>query len=228
MAKYLIHSVPQRMWYVNEYLIPSMTAQGISKADISIACDENRIGCLKMFAQSCGKLPSTGDTWHLQDDIMISSRFRAETERKRDGIICGIATVYDKDRQPGWTDISQTWYSFPCIRIPNRIATGLSKWWAEYASTSYEVDLYNIRKSNKNDDMLFRIYVERFFPDEPVLNLAPNIVEHIDYMIGGSVENVGRAESHTGSVYWYEPELTDKLFGLLRGKYEKKFSLTKI
>lgn len=209
------------MWYVNEYLIPSMVDQGINEDDINIACDTEKVGCLQKFMESCTLLPGTGDTWHLQDDVMISSRFREEAEREQEGIICGICTVYDKDREPGWTTIKQTWYSFPCIRIPNRIATGLAKWWYEYASESYEVDIYNIRKSKKNDDMLFRIYVERFFPDEPVLNLAPNIVEHIDYMIGGSVENMGRAENYVGSQYWYEPELTDSLMNAIIKRYQK-------
>ena len=221
-AKFLIHAVPQRMWYVNEYLIPSMTAQGIAESDIIVVCDTEKKGCLQMFAESCGTLPESGDTWHLQDDVLISSNFREETEKDRQGIICGICTVYDKDRQPGWTDISQTWYSFPCIRIPNKIATGLAKWWTEYASTSYEVTLYNIRKSGKNDDMLFRIYVEKFFPDEPVLNLAPNIVEHIDYMIGGTTTNMGRSENYVGSQYWYEPELTDKLMNEILKRCKEK------
>ena len=30
MAKYLIHTYPKRIWYVNGYLIPSMIKQGIN------------------------------------------------------------------------------------------------------------------------------------------------------------------------------------------------------
>ena len=41
-------------------------------------------------------------------------------------------------------------------------------------------------------------------------NLSPNIVEHIDYLLGGSIANKKRKGALT-SLYWIERELTDKL-----------------
>ena len=36
MAKYLIHASPGRMWYVTDYLIPSMVEQGIDRDNIVV------------------------------------------------------------------------------------------------------------------------------------------------------------------------------------------------
>ena len=44
MPKYLIHCCNDRMWYVKEFLIPSMIKQGISTDDIFIYQDKNKIG----------------------------------------------------------------------------------------------------------------------------------------------------------------------------------------
>ena len=223
MSKYLIHAAPKRMWYVNEYIIPSMVTQGINPDNIKVYCDTEKKGCLYAFMDSLADLPEDGYTWHLQDDIMISSRFMAETEELREGIVCGLCTVYDKDREPGETDVFHIWYSFPCIRIPNRIAHGLHKWFYEYANVTYDsVDMYNWRKAKACDDMFFRVYIEKHHKDEPVTNLAPNIVEHVDYMLGGSIVNRGTAETYRGSQYWYEPELTDKLMASIMKRYESQ------
>lgn len=213
MAKYLIHAIPQRMWYVNEYLIPSMTDQGISQDDISVVCDTEKKGCLEMFMQSCQKLPKKGYTWHLQDDVIISSRFREETEKRRSGIVCGLSTVYDHGNPPGIVkDPTKMWYSFPCIRIPNDIAHECASWFyndvvPDKSNTEYQ----QMIRSKKYDDSFFRAYIENYRTDVRILNLAPNIVDHIDYLIGGMVANKGRAKNPI-SVFWYEPELTDKLF----------------
>lgn len=223
MAKYLIHACQKRMWYVNEYMIPSMEAQGISAADITVSCDTEGKGILYMFMDSLDDLPQDGDTWHLQDDILIASTFKEETEKERTGIICGLCTVYDKDREPGWTDVFHIWYSFPCIRIPNKLAHDLHKWFYEYANVTFDsVDMFNWRKHKACDDMFFRIFIEKYYKDEPVLNLAPNIIDHVDYLIGGSIMNYGTAENFRGSRFWYEPELTDKLMKEMMKRCEQE------
>lgn len=211
MAKYLIHAIPKRLWYVNDYIIPSMVAQGIDRNDIQIWCDTNRKGCLEMFMQSCKQLPAHGSTWHLQDDILISSKFREETEKNRRGLVCGLCTVYDHDNEPGCTDVFHMWYSFPCIKIPNQVARGCAEWFYtkvvnDYSNAEYQRNIRN----KKYDDSFFRDYVRKYHPNLPVTNLAPNIVEHVDYLIGGTAANYGRAQTPI-SRYWYEPELTDKL-----------------
>ena len=77
MARYLIHACPRRMWYVEEYLIPSMLKQGIAKGDIRVYNDKEGEGnlraCMKAFAL-CEGIP--GGTWHLQDDVCICRNFK--------------------------------------------------------------------------------------------------------------------------------------------------------
>ena len=49
MAKYVIHACPERMWYVDNYLIPSMRGQSIHNIDVR--CDNEHIGCLESCMQ---------------------------------------------------------------------------------------------------------------------------------------------------------------------------------
>lgn len=68
MAKYMIHAVPQRMWYVKDYLIPSMVEQGINKKDITVYVDKKKEGNLQSFLKSfaqAGAWENEG-TWHMQ------------------------------------------------------------------------------------------------------------------------------------------------------------------
>lgn len=222
MAKYIIHCVPKRLWYVDEFIVPSMLKQGIERNDITIWCDTNEKGCLEMFMQSCRMLPKHGSTWHLQDDILISSKFREETEKKRRGIVCGLCTVYDHQNPPGLTDAAHKWYSFPCIKIPNDVARGCAKWFytkvvPDYSNAEYQ---RNIRLK-KYDDSFFWDYIKKCHKNIPVTNLAPNIVEHVDYMVGGTIANYGRAQSNVSSTYWYEPELTQELMDAIMDRCMK-------
>lgn len=194
MPRYMIHTCKKREWYVSQYLLPSMLEQGIPKKSITIQLDKSEIGCLdsKMKAfQSC-VLP--GGTWHLQDDIIISDDFAEMTDTYDYGIVCGIATDYDKERRTvtGLTDIYNMWYSFPCIRIPNRIAVGCGDW---FYSDLYHNPVYrNLVNSRKRDDEVFKMYLDTAHSDVTVINLSPNIVDHIDYLIGGSVINAKRTQ----------------------------------
>ena len=77
MAQYLIHTYPKRLWYVEQYLIPSMLAQGIDKASIIVYNDVNKEGnllsCMKAFASVNN---DDNGTWHLQDDVLICKDFK--------------------------------------------------------------------------------------------------------------------------------------------------------
>ena len=50
--KYMIHSCDKRLWYVNEYLIPSMKEQGIKNEDIIIWNDDKHHGNLGSYIDS--------------------------------------------------------------------------------------------------------------------------------------------------------------------------------
>ena len=38
---YMIHAAPPRMWYVEEFLIPALLAQGIRREEILVALDDS-------------------------------------------------------------------------------------------------------------------------------------------------------------------------------------------
>ena len=128
MAQYLIHAMPKRIWYVNEYLIPSMIEQGIKAEDIRVYNDEKREGNLKACMKAYEMCEGDGGTWHLQDDVCISSSFKALTEKYDTGIVCGFKSEYDGTQMPGIVPVQNMWFSFPCIRIPNSIAREVAKW----------------------------------------------------------------------------------------------------
>jgi len=183
MAKYLIHARPNRMWYVNEHLIPSMLAQGILGQDIDVECDDNHIGNLESYMKSFQLMDSDGGTWHLTDDIIICRKFKEITELHDDGIVCGFS-VYPTDKV-GLVNYSDMWWSFPCIRIPNSLANECGNWFYSYATKQYE---YKKRIELRiDDDWFFKEFLRLNHPDINVLNLQPSIVDHVDYLIGGSL-----------------------------------------
>ena len=183
---YMIHSCNQRQWYVDEYLIPSMISQGINKDDIIVYQDKECKGNLFAFLDSIDLLPEKGHTWHLQDDVVISMFFKDYTEleeHKHHGIVCGFASKYCKDSLPGYTCGEKMWYSFPCIRIPNTLLREFKVWVQENVLNNPEYRMW-VRKK-KYDDSIFQIYVMDYWCGS-IYNLEPNIVDHVDYLLGGS------------------------------------------
>ena len=189
MAKYIIHTYPGRLWYVEKFLVPSMAKQGIKKSNITVYNDDkgegNLLACMNCFLG----LTEDGGTWHLQDDVIISGHFKEMTEKYDDGVVCGFSSRYDTENA-GRVPTAKTWYSFPCIRIPNEIARGCAEWYFTYMKSNPVY--YSLTHEGKNDDWMFQRYLEYYYKDEFVLNLEPNIVDHIDYLIGGSSVNQQR------------------------------------
>lgn len=208
MAKYLIHSCAKRKWYVDEYLVPSMLAQGIEKENILIYNDDSREGCLQSFLSSIDLISSvTHGTWHLQDDIIISSNFREITETYDKGIVCGFCSYYSEEVPIGIRTMSDMWYSFPCIRIPNQVVKGFVKWVrSQRIQNKYRVYI----EENKFVDTLFRVYMLEVHPYKLVHNLYPNIVDNVDYLLGGSIINYQRDKLPI-SLYFLERNLVEEL-----------------
>lgn len=208
--KYLIHTLPARYWYVTDYLIPSMLQQGIIFSDIDIYTDKNQEGCLKSTLKSFKGLPEDGYTWHIQDDVILSSRFKEITEyikNYEDNIVaCGFASCYDKGAAASGTVTPEhMWYSFLCIGIPNKYAHEFVEW---IENNNDESDLIYIN-NNMFDDYLFKRFMQQEHPKTKVFNLSPNIVNNIDYLIGGST--IVKREEKIEGLYWDEPELIEKL-----------------
>lgn len=206
--KYLIHAVPKREWYVKEFLIPSMHNQGITNDDIIVYMDSNHDGNLKSFIKSCTGLKY--DCWHLQDDVVLSSKFKEETQKYYADVVNGFCNIYSKENPPGYCFPGNMWYSFPCIFIKKDILNNFLAWLDEDARL--DETLVGWIKANKYDDSLFRHFMIHEYPITRVYNMAPNIVNHVDYLLGGSLTNSSRkGDKDVSSIYWEEQQLLEDL-----------------
>ena len=221
MSKYVIHACPERMWYVDNYLVPSMKSQGIS--NIVIRCDNNKLGnlesCMEIFGSMMeddmedGMDDGDSGSWHLQDDVIICNNFRKLTEQYDYGIVCGFtatASAYHGTVKP-----DHMWWSFPCIRIPDAIAKECSEWFYSFAKGYAKY--YEWVHMNKCDDNFFREFLKSKYPYIDIINLIPNLVDHIDFLLGGSVVNQYRGENQVRSVYFKDQHLIHQLSDSIRG-----------
>ena len=203
--KYMIHACPSREWYVNDFLIPSMIEQGIPREDIEVWMDRNGDGCLmscmNAFAE-CGNRDDGGGRWHLQDDVVLSHYFRTATTQNDDGIVCGYV-FRNWQALPVWDGTvpgSYLWNSFPCIRIPDKIAGECAEWF--FADAAYRDEYQHwIQKRKGDDTVFFDFFMENYADKMFVVGLNPCIVDHIDYLIGGSVVNKDRG-AQTRALFW--------------------------
>ena len=216
MAYYLIHACNQRMWYVKRYLIPSLVEQGIDQEHILVYQDKNRIGNLRAWVDSCNKLVAQANklgiegVWHLQDDVVICKDFKERTEKYDSGIVCGFTCNYPITPIAGKFRLveEQMWFSFPCIRIPMDILerfvcwANVNLWQSKYFKPCVH--------RNNADDLVFREWLYDNYGDLEELNLAPNLVNHIDDLISGSVVNTFR-QGTTRSMFWEDDDVVEKL-----------------
>ena len=213
MSKYIIHACPQRMWYVEEYLIPSMKAQGID--NVLVECDYkqtgNLISCMNIFSH----MGEPGGSWHLQDDVIICRDFKKRTEDPTNDIVCGFVIKKDENiDHVGYVSPQNMWWSFPCIHIPNMIARDCANW---FEHARYRSNYSWMVMSKKNDDSLFKEFLIKEYPDYNVLNLRPNLVDHVDYLLGGTVINKQRKNKNTRSAWFEDTDLVDELEKKIRG-----------
>ena len=213
----LIHACPARMWYVDEFLIPSLEEQGIENIDLALDSTGkgNLISCLDSF-EECGKMP--GATWHLQDDVLIASNFAERIKEFDEGVACGFChTLFEPFNRPmvGRVPALYMFNSFPCIRIPNDIAAEFVEWYWTDACKRPEYQKW-VRSGIHDDGFWHDFYVEQH-PHDFVWNIAPNIVEHVDWMIGGSVANDWRGYICRAS-YWEEENLIHDLIAKLASR----------
>ena len=219
MTRYMIHTYPKRLWYVNEYLIPSMLEQGIAKDQIIVYNDEvgdgNLLACMKAFA-SCPN--DIGGTWHLQDDVIISKDFKQRTEWYDQGLVCGFSSErYDGNdkNKNGAVPRVRMWFSFPCIRIPNKWARECAEWVTKYiiGNPVYK----QFWEGGANDDWAFRAYLKEFQRDCIALNIIPNLVDHVDYLLGGGSGKKKRVKP-VRAQYWTDNDLVKELEEKLNGR----------
>ena len=198
--RYLIHACESRMWYVEDYLIPSMYEQGIDEVDVWI--DVRHEGNLKCFVDSlCDCKDYPGGTWHLQDDVIIARDFATRTRQHIDGVVCGF---YCEHFQNG--NESELWYSFPCLHIPNDMAGEFVEW---YNRPAIQKRYLNWIFERKHDDDIFNAFLKDKGYKETKLN--PCLVDHVDYLIGGSLVNMQRLKKQTRATFWHDEDLVREL-----------------
>lgn len=163
----LIHACEKRMWYVEGFLVPSLEDQGI-KPEIWLDDGKgNLYSCMESFQNS----PKNGGTWHLQDDVVISKDFSERTKKADNGLVCGFNDGSNY-RLP---------LSFPCIRIPNSYARECAEWFYAEGREKYK-PLADLGKCD--DTFFFYFWKDHKIPFEV---MSPCLVDHIDFLIGGSV-----------------------------------------
>lgn len=217
MPKYMIHAMPARMWYVEEFLIPSMLAQGIERQDITVWNDTERLGNLAACHEAFLSCTDPGGTWHIQDDVIISRDFAARTKQHDDGVVYGFCSPYFNDdcSIAGRVYPPDMWNSFQCVRIPNAIARECVEWFRSEGKTVGT--LLPVILANKGDDTIFHEFFESRHGRETALNLKPCLVNHVDYLIGGSVVNEWRGY-FVQAEFWEDEDLLQDLKARLKAR----------
>lgn len=212
---FMIHACPAREWYVNDFMIPAMTEQGIPREDIEVWMDRNNDGCLfscmKCFHE-VGKR-GDGDVWHMQDDVLICRDFkeRCEALESFDGIVSGFGCPEFGPSMSvsGEVPTIFIWFSFQCTRIPNRIAGECAEWF--FNDAIYRDKYHDMVESRKCDDSFFYDFLaEEHVEDLRGYNCKPCLVEHVDRIMGGSVVNIWR-DYWARAVYWDDEDLLTEL-----------------
>ena len=217
MIKYMIHTCPKRMWYVNDFLVPSMKKQGIKEEEIYIYNDDledgNFLSSVKSFKLSLSF--KTEYIWHLQDDVLLCSNFKDRADHmiaymEEDGIMvaAGFCGIHDSKNKINGVTVKDLWYSFPCICIKRSILVNYYDWVMKVKDTSKLVQ--EAIRTMKIDDGVFAMYLKNVWQFAKCYNIMPNLVEHIDWLIGYS--SVGNYRANIcRSVCFEEQELVDEL-----------------
>lgn len=192
-----------------------MVEQGIQRGNIEVWMDRNRDGCLlscmKCFREY-GK--RNGGRWHLQDDVCISSDFREKTEANDAGVVSGFMRTDWQSLSPmsGRVPAVYHWNSFQCVRIPDKYVGECAEWL--FTDAAYRDQYKELVDSNKGDDSIWYDFLIENHLEDYVLNLNPSIVEHVDFLIGGSVINKWRGYAARGDL-WEDEKAIEELKGKL-------------
>ena len=212
--KVLIHAYPKRMWYVEGWLVPELQRQGAD--EIEVWNDTEGKGNLRSFLDSCAARTGDGGTWHIQDDVLLCRDFVQHCREHDNGVVYGFCNVQftDDPAQTGVVSVEDAWHSFQCIRIPDAYARECAAWFDGPGRTSGLFPIWI--SSGKMDDDVFRTFLLDQHGRETVENLKPNLVEHVDWIIGGSILSPWRgyiARAH----FWDDEELVRELKESVKG-----------
>ena len=205
--RFLIHACPQRMWYVEEILVPMLKEQGA--VNIEIWNDSEKKGNLAACMESFASRDGDGGTWHIQDDVLPCRTFVQRCEELDEGLVYGFCCRNFGDRIDayGRVYVPDAWNSFQCVRIPDPYARDCAEWVRSGAwqGESASAELPILWKVGRGDDTFFHEFMKCRHGMETAYNVKPNLVEHIDWLIGGSSlqwrDYIARAE------YWEDYRL---------------------
>lgn len=213
----MIHGCKNRQWYIKDFLYPSLVEQGIEENNIKVWMDDQNRGNLMSFINSLtwikDNMTEVPAFWHLQDDVIISENFFRQICKYNEGIVCGFCCQMWKPQNRvscGLQPSSRMWYSFPCIRIPNKYVGEFLDWfWNVGVRTAKGKEWFRV---GKFDDSFFWNFVTREKKDQMVWNVQPNLVDHVDWLIGGSQINKNRNSNiSTRAIYWEEEDRVQEL-----------------
>ena len=209
--KILIHACPQRMWYVRDFLIPMLQEQGAEHIEVwnDIHGKGNLRSCMDSFAARKGD----GGTWHIQDDVLPSRDFVQKCREYDDGVVYGFCCEQFLDRldAAGEVYVCDSWHSFQCVRIPDEYARDCARWFYSSEWTENCIpELPILNAMGKGDDTFFREYLQIKHGYETALNLKPNIVDHVDWIIGGSAIHKFR-DYIADAAFFEDKDLVDDL-----------------
>lgn len=228
----IVRACVERRDYVKKFLIPSLLEQGMPQDHVLIWQDTDRVGNLQAFLNMMTWIKDNMDRdtniWLLQDDVIISSTFVkticSRKVMKFKGIINGYCCqVWNEDNyeKTGERINLLKWFSFPCERIPVSYIEKFLEWFELSVKRDDELgDQYRFWANHgKFDDSFWMDYLYQCHPIDKcwnygtVVNGVPQggLVEHVDYLIGGSLINPRQGDVRRLNYYWNEPELVEKL-----------------
>ena len=210
----LIHACQKRMWYVTGFLIPQLKAQGAE--DVAVWNDIEKLGNLEACMKSFESMQGDGGTWHIQDDVLPCRDFVKRCRELDQGVVYGFTC--DDIEKTGLVYAPDVWHSFQCVRIPDEYARECAEWfysggWRE--STMPELQILIGMK--KGDDTFFREFLQICHGREQFYNAKPNLVEHVDWIIGGSILSPYR-DFYARAYYWDDEDLVEELKKAVEGK----------
>ena len=217
--KILIHACPQRMWYVTDYLIPMLEKQGAE--DISVWNDTAKAGNLKACMDSFASMQGDDGTWHIQDDVLPCRDFVKRCRQHDEGLVYGFCCEQftDNPKMTGTVYLPDAWHSFQCVRIPNAYARECASWVrsGRWERESANPELLILHQLCKGDDTFFCEFMAVYHGRITAENLRPNLVEHIDWLLGGSTLHAYR-DSLPRSDYWDDEDLIRELKAAIKNK----------
>lgn len=217
--KILIHACPARMWYVEAFLVPEVHRQGAD--EIEVWNDTDGVGNLRACMESFAARTGDSGTWHIQDDVLPSEDFVERARAHDSGVVYGFCNVdfTDDPLQTGRVSVEDAWHSFQCVRIPDAWARECAAWLDGDGRNHEQYPLWI--SSGKMDDSVFRSYLLERHARDMAENLAPNLVEHVDWIIGGSVLHPWRGIP-ARAYYWDEDDRVDELKERIRAWRSRK------